>query len=139
MGSHYNPSFPLQLRGGLVDLCSSGLRHLWLGARKLNKHAKSGSLYFWQTFHIWVVVKIMVPFWIPIIIRHLIFRVPQKGTIILTTTHLLIAEIQAGSCSTTSIPTGGGCETWSPALLPDESHVTGPKQLMVPHERPSQF
>ena len=26
----------------------------------------------------WVVVKIMVPFWIPIIIRHLIFRVPKK-------------------------------------------------------------
>ena len=28
---------------------------------------------------IWVVVKIMVPFWVPIIIRHLIFRVPKKG------------------------------------------------------------
>ena len=26
-----------------------------------------------------VVVKIMVPFWVPIIIRHLIFRVPKKG------------------------------------------------------------
>ena len=26
--------------------------------------------------YIWVVVKIMVPFWIPILIRHLIFRVP---------------------------------------------------------------
>ena len=26
--------------------------------------------------HTWVVVKIMVPFWIPIIIRPLIFRVP---------------------------------------------------------------
>ena len=26
----------------------------------------------------WVVVKIVVPFWIPIIIRHLIFRVPKK-------------------------------------------------------------
>ena len=30
----------------------------------------------------------MVPFWIPIIRRHLIFRVPQKGIIILITTHL---------------------------------------------------
>ena len=38
---------------------------------------------------IWVVVKIMVPFWVPIIIRHLICRVPKKGTIILTTTHIL--------------------------------------------------
>ena len=28
---------------------------------------------------IWVVVKIMAPFWIPIIVRHLIFRVPNKG------------------------------------------------------------
>ena len=26
-----------------------------------------------------VVVKIMGPFWIPIIVRHLIFRVPNKG------------------------------------------------------------
>ena len=26
-----------------------------------------------------VVVKIMVPFWVPIIIRHLLFRVPKKG------------------------------------------------------------
>ena len=35
-----------------------------------------------------VVVRIMVPSWIPIIIRHLLFRVPKKGTIILATTHL---------------------------------------------------
>ena len=27
----------------------------------------------------WVVVKIMVPFWVPTIIRHLIFRVSKKG------------------------------------------------------------
>ena len=27
----------------------------------------------------WVVVKIMVPFWVPIILRHLILRVPKKG------------------------------------------------------------
>ena len=27
---------------------------------------------------LWVVVKIMVPFWIPIIIRHLIFRDPKR-------------------------------------------------------------
>ena len=32
-----------------------------------------------SSVNIWVVVKIMVPFWIPIIIRHLIFRVPKKG------------------------------------------------------------
>ena len=28
---------------------------------------------------IWVVVKIMVPFWVPIILRHLILREPKKG------------------------------------------------------------
>ena len=26
----------------------------------------------------WMVVKIMGPFWIPVIIRHLIFRVPKR-------------------------------------------------------------
>ena len=29
--------------------------------------------------HIWVVVKIMGPFGVPNIVRHLIFRVPKKG------------------------------------------------------------
>ena len=38
---------------------------------------------------VWVVVKIMVPFWVPITIWHLIFRVPKKGIIILTSTHIL--------------------------------------------------
>ena len=41
---------------------------------------------------IWVVVKIIVPFWIPIIMRHLTSRVPPKGIIILTTTHIGIVE-----------------------------------------------
>ena len=31
----------------------------------------------------------MVPFWVPIRIRHLIIRVPKKGTVILTTTHII--------------------------------------------------
>ena len=38
--------------------------------------------------NIWVVVRIIVSFWVPIIIRNLIFRGTQKGTIILTTTHM---------------------------------------------------
>ena len=38
--------------------------------------------------YIWVVVKIMVPLWVLIIIRHLLFRVPKIGTLILTTTHI---------------------------------------------------
>ena len=35
---------------------------------------------------IWVVVKIMIPFWIPSIIWHLIFGIPQNRTIMLTIT-----------------------------------------------------
>ena len=35
-----------------------------------------------------MVVKIRVPFWVPIIIRHLLFRAPKKGPLILTTTHI---------------------------------------------------
>ena len=55
---------------------------------------------------IWVVVKIMVPFWIPIIvIRHLIFWVPKKGTIILTTTHIDV-EMFFKSCWRASVRTG---------------------------------
>ena len=36
----------------------------------------------------WAVVKIMAPFWVLVIIRHLMFRVLKKGAIISTTTHL---------------------------------------------------
>ena len=46
----------------------------------------------------------MGPFWVPIIVRHLIFRVPKKGTMILTThpyihthvDHALIAKTPGG-------------------------------------------
>ena len=31
-----------------------------------------------NTSSTWVVVKIMVPFWVPIIIRHLLFRYPKR-------------------------------------------------------------
>ena len=34
----------------------------------------------------WVVVKIMVPFWVLNIVRHLLFGVPKKGPYFLTTT-----------------------------------------------------
>ena len=44
-----------------------------------------------------MVVKIRGPFWVPIIIRHLIFKVSQKGTRILTTPHIDIA-FHTGIC-----------------------------------------
>ena len=31
-----------------------------------------------MVFSLWVVAKIRVPFWVPIIIRHLVFRVPKR-------------------------------------------------------------
>ena len=44
-----------------------------------------------------MVVKFMVPFWIPVIVRHPIFRVPKKGTIILTTSHMDRHELSRDS------------------------------------------
>ena len=51
------------------------------------------------------------PFWVLIIIRHLIFRVPQKRTTVLTTTHMFFwpsAEIKnakkLGGCKALSKP-----------------------------------
>ena len=34
---------------------------------------------YFKAIYKWVVVKIRVPFWVPIIIRHLLFRVSKKG------------------------------------------------------------
>ena len=50
----------------------------------------STQVYMYTHTHIWVVVKIMVPLWVLNIIRHLIFKVPKKGPLILTTTHIYI-------------------------------------------------
>ena len=33
----------------------------------------------WLQIFIWVVVKIMLPFWVLILGRHLVFRVPKTG------------------------------------------------------------
>ena len=38
-----------------------------------------GNAGFCPSAVLWVVVKIMVPFWVPNIVRHLFFRVPKKG------------------------------------------------------------
>ena len=47
-----------------------------------------GGLEVVGVFFTWVIVTIMVPFRVLTVIRHLVFRVPKKGTIILTTTHI---------------------------------------------------
>ena len=52
-----------------------------------------------------MIVKIAVPFWVLIIIRHLTVKVPQKGAIILTAPHMAFVgalplgsfELQGGS------------------------------------------
>ena len=40
----------------------------------------------------------MFPFWMLVIIRHLIFGVPKKGTIILTTTHMQTSRESCRRC-----------------------------------------
>ena len=44
----------------------------------IGNYISSSSIWGYKgyTWIMWVVVKIMVPFWIPLIIRHLILRVP---------------------------------------------------------------
>ena len=69
--------------GGLFSgVCegSEGIARLPQGVR--------GFILCFARFYRWMVVEIVVSFWVPIIIRHLLFRVPQKGTIILTTTQV---------------------------------------------------
>ena len=46
---------------------------------------------------LYMVVKTMVPSWVPIIIRHLLFRLPQKGTVILTTTPMGVQRVSSNS------------------------------------------
>ena len=60
----------------------------------------------------------MVPFWIPIIIRSLIFRVPKKRTIILTTTHMYVISLDCARRRASSSPS---CSTPPLAVLHDNS------------------
>ena len=47
-------------------------------SRKQHPHlCLTGGQYGIREYVIWVVLKIMVPFWVPIVVRHLIFRVPK--------------------------------------------------------------
>ena len=51
-----------------------------LGSKKSGEEGLCGGWVLQNlNMSIWLVVKIMVPFWVPIIIRPLIFRVPKKG------------------------------------------------------------
>ena len=49
----------------------------WFGASEATS-LKNGLPFQGSISDTWVVVKIMVPFWVPNIVRHLLFRVPQK-------------------------------------------------------------
>ena len=42
---------------------------------------------------IWVVVKIMVPFWVPEILGAVLYSGSKKGTIIFTTTHMILVQL----------------------------------------------
>ena len=56
-------------------------RQACAAARSRSRHAPMDSFQKLDVLLnlIWVVVKIMVPFWVPIIIRPLIFKLPKKG------------------------------------------------------------
>ena len=79
---------------GFLDLCTLLKRYI---GRELGYCPHLASLHNMRHIKgiIWVVVKIVVPFWILFIIRHLVFRVPKKGTIISTTTHIFILQLSS--------------------------------------------
>ena len=61
-----NPHDPHALQGFLGPTVLRNSHYIFSGLQPRRSHL--------------MVVKIMVPFWIPIIIRHLIFRVPKTGS-----------------------------------------------------------
>ena len=42
-----------------------------------------------QSRIMWIVVKVMGPFWLQVVLRHLIFRATKLGTLLLGTAHVL--------------------------------------------------
>ena len=71
MGDPY-PNFCLRAFWGALEgslTCLDHRQEPWPSPQK--RELSAGS--------VGVVVKIKVPFWVPTIIRHLLFRVPKKG------------------------------------------------------------
>ena len=79
------PLLPLSDGTSLTNQKPSSLHHI--GALSLGSILSFYGLGFWGSAYrvqghilrMGVVVKIMVPFWVLVIIRHLVFRVPKKG------------------------------------------------------------
>ena len=66
--------------GIMSSLRSHRTRAVLVAAEELEKCSARRPANFRHSFTTtWVIVKIMVPFWIPMIMRHLVFRVPKKG------------------------------------------------------------
>ena len=70
------------VKGAYMAWAKKGLWTLQFGAQTLSPEC----LFLCS---IWVDVKIMVPFWVPIIVRHLTFRVPKREHI-LKTAHIAL-------------------------------------------------
>ena len=65
---------------GILDELPQAVAFVGIKIERQPGHAQTMGLQrLIKIIDIWVVVKIMVPFWVPAIIRHLIFRVPKKG------------------------------------------------------------
>ena len=89
-------------------------------ARRLRPAWLKGVLVRPSRIDIWVVV---IPFWVPIIIRHLIFRVrTQKGAIILTTTYMYSYICKEDPLTVIRLPYGPTFAGWgyqNPSVIHD--------------------
>ena len=65
----FRRGFCRALAGLLQDFMGRSARPVQGGSRLIRAELKGFT---------WVVVKTMVPFWVPSIIRHLLFRVPKR-------------------------------------------------------------
>ena len=68
----------LQARFGYVGALATSTLQVSFGNEGAQVQLRSSDSVT-KPLNTWVVVKIMVPFWVPNIVRHLLFRVPQQG------------------------------------------------------------
>ena len=90
LGDHTNPKigviYPIQIKVRLRYVNHKPLPHADPGSFFYPPLTRSEGLecctppLTHRRIVIWVFVKIVVPFWIPISIRHLVLGVPQKGS-----------------------------------------------------------
>ena len=76
-----------------------------------------------MSLRIWVVVKIMVPVWVLTIVRHLVFREPYRGSIILRTTHIPNMGLNSGSGIIVILPCTAGASRIASIGVPYSAYL----------------